>query len=411
MAAMRSSPGKEGSSADTMEGRDPSPQRGQMIATSRRLTRALATPLEFEQANGIRGPKAPEWMPALRKPQAFIDEGGHPLILERDERTNSELPRDGLSLARIPTQQVGQGEGLGHADRAARQETLQGQEVLRVRCVGLVAALEDGATDEVRPGSDGLSLCHGRALRTQGRGNSFCRKIIRQMTKFPTGVEDPNRSMAIHGSLQSRVYPHRWQMTLQFRSYVGPPQTSHGSGAAGVAALSDFVALDAAVMPKGHGDRGRKASLSIRPLDRKLRLGTVWSRAKPGEVVEYDHRRVAARCARDAPSRVSAAPAEVQPSYGRPVAGPSGERPEGEQLVRRHIGLIDAAAREAPLPLHVERRDDFPRFDRMGHVRSKARERLQDRIPDLFLAIVPISVPEAVRGVLRVDGQREFSRR
>src|SRR2546425_5367541 len=60
--------------------------------------------------------------------------------------------------------------------------------------------------------------------------------------------------------------------------------------------------------------------------------GQVWSRAKPGDVVEYDHRRVAARCARDAPSRVSAAPAEVQPSYGRPVAGPSGERPEGEQL-------------------------------------------------------------------------------
>jgi len=76
--------------------------------------------------------------------------------------------------------------------------------------------------------------------------------------------------MAIHGSLQSRVYPHRWQMTLQFRSVVGPPQTSHGSGAAGVAALSDFVALGAAVMPKGHGDPGRKASLSIRPLDRKL---------------------------------------------------------------------------------------------------------------------------------------------
>src|SRR6059036_1954814 len=226
MAAMRSSPGKKGSPADTMEGRDPSTQGRQMIATSRRLTRALATPLEFEQANGIRGPKAPEWMPALRKPQT--------LILERDERTNSELPRDGLSLPRIPTQQVGQGEGLGHADRAARQETLQGQEVLRVRCVGLVAALEDGATDEVRPGSDGLSLCHGRALRTQGGGNSLCRKIIRQMTKFPTSVEDPSRCTAIHGSLQSRVYPHRWQMTLQFRSVVGPPQTSHGSGAAGV---------------------------------------------------------------------------------------------------------------------------------------------------------------------------------
>src|SRR3989454_11031738 len=149
-----------------------------------------ATSSEFEQAYGIRGPKAPKWMPALRKPQPFIDEGGHTLILERDERTNSELPRDGLGLPRIPTQQVGQGEGLGHADRAARQETLQGQEVLRVCCVGLVAALEDGATDEVRPGSDGLSLCHGRAMRTQGGSYSLCREIIRQMTKFPSSVED-----------------------------------------------------------------------------------------------------------------------------------------------------------------------------------------------------------------------------
>src|SRR3989475_4049119 len=180
MAAMRLGPGKEGSSADTMEGRDPSTQRRQMIATSRPLTRALGTPLEFEQANGIRGPKAPEWMPALRKPQTFIDEGGHPLILERDERTNSELPRDGLSLPRIPTQQVGQGEGLGHADRAARQETLQGQEVLRVRCVGLVAALEDGATDEVRPGSDGLSLCHGR---TCGRKDGVIAFVVRLSVK------------------------------------------------------------------------------------------------------------------------------------------------------------------------------------------------------------------------------------
>jgi len=94
------------------------------------------------------------------------------------------------------------------------------------------------------------------------------------MTKFPTGVEDPSRSRAIHGSLQSRVYPHRWQMTLQFRSVVGPPQTSHGSAAAGVAALSDFVALGAAVMPKGHRTLGRKASLSIRPFGRKRELGT-----------------------------------------------------------------------------------------------------------------------------------------
>src|SRR2546428_3144726 len=93
------------------------------------------------------------------------------------------------------------------------------------------------------------------------------------MTKFPTGAEAPSRSSAIHGSLQSRVYPHRWQMTLQFRSVVGPPQTSHGSAAAGVAALSDFVALGAAGMPKGPRTLRRKTPLSIRPFGRERGFG------------------------------------------------------------------------------------------------------------------------------------------
>src|SRR2546426_8727033 len=106
------------------------------------------------------------------------------------------------------------------------------------------------------------------------------------MTKFPTGVEAPSRSSAIHGSLQSRVYPHRWQMTLQFRSVVGPPQTSHGSAAADVTALSDFVALGAAVIPKGYRPLGRKTSPSICPFCRKRELG-----ARSGTGEAYGRRR------------------------------------------------------------------------------------------------------------------------
>src|SRR5947208_6668964 len=84
------------------------------------------TTSEFEQADRIRGPQPPQRMPALRQAQPFIDQRGHPLILDRDERANSELPRDGFSLPRVPTQQVGQGERLGHADGPARQEALEG---------------------------------------------------------------------------------------------------------------------------------------------------------------------------------------------------------------------------------------------------------------------------------------------
>src|SRR2546425_9800136 len=128
-------------------------------------------------------------MAALRKPQPFVDQGGHPFILERDERTDSELPRNRLGFPWVPTQQIGQGERLGHADRSAREESFEREEVLGVRGIGLIATFEDCATDEVRSRCDRLSLGHGRVLRTRAGGYNFCREIIRQMTKFPATVE------------------------------------------------------------------------------------------------------------------------------------------------------------------------------------------------------------------------------
>ncbi len=52
-------------------------------------------------------------------------------------------------------------------------------------------------------------------------------------------------------------------MTLQFRSKVGPLQTSHGSSVVGPAVRSGFVAFGAAVIPIGHSGLGRKASRAV----------------------------------------------------------------------------------------------------------------------------------------------------
>src|SRR5207245_11206625 len=89
----------------------------------------------------------------------------------------------------LPATEFVQGVRLRHADRSAREESLEREEVLGVRGIGLIATFEDCAADEVRSRCDRLSLGHGRALRTRAWGYSFCREIIRQMTKFPATVE------------------------------------------------------------------------------------------------------------------------------------------------------------------------------------------------------------------------------
>ena len=44
------------------------------------------------------------------------------------------------------------------------------------------------------------------------------------------------------------MYPHRVQITLQFRSYVGPPQTSHASAPAAVSCVGIDACLRAAAI-------------------------------------------------------------------------------------------------------------------------------------------------------------------
>src|SRR5256712_9217866 len=134
------------------------------------MRNATKTRSGFETADGIRGSETPERMAALREAQPFVDQGGHPLILERNERTDSQLPGDRLGFPRIPAQEIGQRERLGHADRSAREESLEWVGVLIVLGIGLVASFEDGPPDEVRPRGDRISLGHWRDQRKPVRG-------------------------------------------------------------------------------------------------------------------------------------------------------------------------------------------------------------------------------------------------
>src|SRR5213078_1912421 len=110
-------------------------------------------------------------------------------------------------------------------------------------------------------------------------------------------------------------------------------------------------------------------------------------------------------------SGMRAAPAEVQSGHRGPVRRPTGEWPEGEELVRGHVDLIDASAGQTPFPFHVEGREDLPPLDRMSEIRSERDEGLEDCVANFFLPIVPGPGPQPVRRVLRVHRQRGFARR
>src|SRR3989475_12643796 len=84
----------------------------------------------------------------------------------------------------------------------------------------------------------------------------------------------------------------------------------------------------------------------------------------PLQILQGHHRGVSARSPRHPAARMRAAPAQVETLDGRAVGGPARDRSQGEQLVRRHVGLVDAASGQAPGPLHVERPYPFPLLDR-----------------------------------------------
>src|SRR5438874_13701299 len=91
------------------------------------------------------------------------------------------------------------------------------------------------------------------------------------------------------------------------------------------------------------------------------------------EILEDHHGRVPTGGSGDAPSGMRADPAEVQSGDRGPIRRPTGERPEGEELVRGHVDLIDASAGQTPFPFHVEGRENLSPLNRMSEIRSERR--------------------------------------
>src|SRR6266478_10176438 len=89
----------------------------------------------------------------------------------------------------------------------------------------------------------------------------------------------------------------------------------------------------------------------------------------PLEVFENLERREAPRSAHDAPSRVRSRSAHVEVLDGCAELGPSGDRPQKEELLQGKLALKDIAFGQAELPFQIEGRDNLPVLDDVADVR------------------------------------------
>src|SRR5215217_462555 len=123
-------------------------------------------------------------------------------------------------------------------------------------------------------------------------------------------------------------------------------------------------------------------------------------------VVRYHYLRgVEPRDAHDAAAGVGARAAEVETAHGRLVACELRGRPEGEQLVERHLPLEDVAPDEAEALLEVVGREDLALDHRVLEVRRVLCEGVHDPVPQsLARAVVPAPAPRLVGGVLHEAG-------
>src|SRR5436309_1061963 len=135
------------------------------------------------------------------------------------------------------------------------------------------------------------------------------------------------------------------------------------------------------------------------------RCGAVSGPACPPapEILEYLPGRVPARRAHRAAAGVGAGAAHIKVTDGRPVPGPSPERPHGEQLVQRHVAVTDVATGEPVDLLEAQRGQHLAVDDRPADVRSVLGERVESQISQFLPPGSPVSLGGPVRDELHGD--------
>src|SRR5262245_6471714 len=128
-------------------------------------------------------------------------------------------------------------------------------------------------------------------------------------------------------------------------------------------------------------------------------------------LLQYPHRRIPARRAHDSSSGMRRGAAHVELSDRRAVLCPAGRGAQEEQLFERQLPLKDVALGQAPLALEIERRDDLAMKNDVADVRCVLGERVDDRIPELLLMVVPRALFQMVGSVLHEARHDVLARR
>src|SRR6188768_3187487 len=75
---------------------------------------------------------------------------------------------------------------------------------------------------------------------------------------------------------------------------------------------------------------------------------------------------------------------------GRAVVGPSGRRPEEEQLLECQFALEDVAFRQTERAFDVQRREDLPVQYQVLQVRGVLGNRVDDRVTERLTMLIPL---------------------
>src|SRR5258707_4290238 len=135
-----------------------------------------------------------------------------------------------------------------------------------------------------------------------------------------------------------------------------------------------------------------------RPNGAQHSLGCARDKAAPlqreesSEVADDFADGVGARGSRQAVARMRAGTAEIKPTNRRFVTRPIENRPHGEELIERKLGVENVAAGKAINSFQIQRRDYLNGFDEARKIPSVGGERPGDGGTQLAAAHVPVPV-------------------